>query len=45
MKSFTEQKWTHRLQKQTYGYPRGRAVGRDGMKVWDWHMHHLLYME
>ena len=32
-----EQKQTHRLWKQTYGYQRGQVVDRDGLGGWDWH--------
>ena len=40
---FTKHKETHRLQKQTYGYQRGQAVRRDGLGVWDWHLHTVVY--
>ena len=32
---FTKQKQTHRLQKQTYGYHRGKMRERDTLEVWD----------
>ena len=35
MNLFTKQKQTHRLQKQTYGYQRGKVGGRDKLGVWD----------
>ena len=40
---FIKQKQTHRLWKQTYGYQRGKVEGRDGLRVWDWHMHTIVY--
>ena len=40
MNLFSEQKETHRLWKQTYGYQREQAGGK-GLGVGDWHM----YME
>ena len=33
--SFTKQKQTHRLQRQIYGYQRGKVEGRDKLGVWD----------
>ena len=30
-----KQKHTHRLEKQTYGYQRGKLWGRDTLAVWD----------
>ena len=35
MNLFTEEKQTHRLTKQTYGYQRGKVVGRDKLGGWD----------
>ena len=35
MNLFVKQKQTHRLQKQTYGYQRGKVLGRDELGVWD----------
>ena len=35
-------KQTHGLQKHTYGYQRGKEVGTDGLRVWDWHMHTIV---
>ena len=35
MSLFTEEKQTHRLTKQTYGYQRGKVVGRDKLGGWD----------
>ena len=43
MNLFTKQKQTDRLRKQTYGYERGKMGGKDGLAVWDWHMHTTLY--
>ena len=34
MNSFTKQKQTHRLQKQTYGYQKGNIRWRDKLGVW-----------
>ena len=39
MNLFRKQKQTHRLQKQTYGYQRGKVAGRDKLGVWDEHTH------
>ena len=39
MNLLTKQKQTHRLRKETYGYQRGQVAGRDGLCIWDWHMH------
>ena len=33
--SFTKQKQTHKLRKQTYSYQRGKVVRRDKLGVWD----------
>ena len=35
MNLFIKQKQTHRLQKQTYGYQRGKVGVRDKLGVWD----------
>ena len=35
MNLFAEQKQTHKLRKQIYGYQRGQVRGRDGLGVWD----------
>ena len=36
MNLFTKQEQTHRLQKQTYSYQRGKVGGgRDKLRVWD----------
>ena len=35
MDLFTKQKQTHSLQKQTYGYQRGKVGGRDKLGGWD----------
>ena len=40
MNLFAEQ--THKLWK-TYGYQRGQVRGRDGLGVWDWHLHTEMY--
>ena len=42
MNFFAEQKQTHRLWKQTYGYQRGQMAGRDGLGVWDWHIYTVV---
>ena len=43
MNLFAEQKQTHRLWK-TYDYQKGQVgEGRDGLGVWDWHMHTEVY--
>ena len=35
MNLFTKQKQTYRYRKQTYGYQRGKVVGREKLGVWD----------
>ena len=35
MNLFTKQKQTHRYRKQTYGYQRGKGLGRDKLGVLD----------
>ena len=40
---FTKQKWTKKIWSKTYGYQRGNLVGRDGLRVWDWHTHATIY--
>ena len=35
MNLFKKQKQTHRLQKQTYGYQRGRVGGEGGIGKWN----------
>ena len=35
MNLFTEQKQTHRLREQTYGYQGGRVGGSDKLGGWD----------
>ena len=35
MNLFMKQKQTHRHRKQTYGYQRGKAGGRDKLVVWN----------
>ena len=35
MNLFTKQKQTHRHRKYTYGYQRGKGVGRDKLRVWE----------
>ena len=35
MNLFKKQKQTHRRRKQTYGYQRGKVLGRDKLEVWD----------
>ena len=39
---FTKQKQTHRLQKQTW-LLKATVAGRDGLRIWDWHMHTIIY--
>ena len=34
MNLLTKQKQTHRLQKQTYGYQKGKGGKRDKLGVW-----------
>ena len=43
MNLFVEQKQTHRLQKQTYSYQRGEVEEKDGLGIWDWDMHTIVY--
>ena len=43
MNLFTEQKQTHRLQKQTYGYQREKVGGRDKLGVCDEHIYIIIY--
>ena len=38
---FVGQKQTHGLWKQTYSYQSWG--GGDGLQVWDWHMHTVVY--
>ena len=42
MNLFPEQKPTHRLWKQIYGYQRRQVRGRNGLGVWDRHMHTMV---
>ena len=35
MNLFAKQKQTHRHRKQTYGYQKGKGVGRDKLGSWD----------
>ena len=32
---FTKQKQTHRHRKQTYGYQRGKEMGKNKLGIWD----------
>ena len=32
---FTKQKQTHRHRRQTYGYQRGKGVGRNKLEIWE----------
>ena len=41
---FAEEKQTHRLWEQTYGYQRGQVEWRDGLGVWDWRTHTAVYV-
>ena len=43
MNLFLKQKETHRLQKQTYSYQRGKVGKRDKLGVWDSHIHSTIY--
>ena len=46
MNLFTQQKQTHRLRKQTYGYQgrkRGMGAGRDKLGAWDYYIHTTMY--
>ena len=43
MNLFIKQKQTHRLQKQTYGYQRGKGWGRDKLGGWDEHIYTTVY--
>ena len=40
---FTKQKQTHRHRKQTYGYQRGKGVGRDKLGVWEQQIQATIY--
>ena len=40
---FTEQKQTHRHRKETYGYQRGKVVGRDKLGIWNGHIHTTIF--
>ena len=42
MNLFTDQKQTHRLRKQIYGYQRGRE-GSDTFGLWDFRLHTTVY--
>ena len=33
----------HRCRKQTYGYQKGKGVGRDKLGVWDYHIQTTIY--
>ena len=44
MNLLTKQEQTHRPWKQTYGYWRGKAVGRDKLGVWDYHISSTIYV-
>ena len=43
MNLFIEQKQTHKLRKQTYGYQRGKMGEKDGFGTWDQHVNTILY--
>ena len=40
MNLFTKQKQTQRTNLRL---PKGRGGGRDGLGIWDWHMHTTVY--
>ena len=40
---FTKQEQIYRFREQSYGYQRGRGKKRDGLGVWDWHVHTALF--
>ena len=39
MSLFTKQNYIPRLRKQTYGYQRGKVVGKERLEVWDGRVH------
>ena len=39
---FTKQELSHGLQKQTFGYQRGKQEG-DTLEVWEIHIHTIIY--
>ena len=43
MNLFADQKQTHRFYKQTYGDQKRRVKEKDGLEVWDWHIHTVVY--
>ena len=43
MNLLLKQKQTYRHRKQTYGYPRGKAEGRDKLGVWDQEIQAIIY--
>ena len=43
MNLFIKQKQTYRHRKQTYGYQRGKAEGRDKLGVWDQEIQTIIY--
>ena len=43
MNLFTKQKQTYRYRKQTYGYQRGKVVGREKLGVWDQQIQTTIY--
>ena len=43
MNLFAEQKQTHRLKNLWLPKGTGGGWGRDGLGVWDWHMHHEVF--
>ena len=43
MNSPAEQNQTRRLWKQTYGYQREQIGEKDGLGLWNWHMHMEVY--
>ena len=43
MNLFIKQKQIYRHRKQTYGYQRGKAEGRDKLGVWDQEIQTIIY--
>ena len=43
MNLFIKQKQIYRYRKQTYGYQRGKAEGRDKLGVWDQEIQTIIY--
>ena len=43
MNLFIKEKQIYRHRKQTYGYQRGKAEGRDKLGVWDQEIQTIIY--